>query len=432
LGICVQIQASLFLTAAGDKGLRLNLADILLPPAGVYAALGLMTGRSLWPRWRIPFGYAWLLALTGVIALALLHSYVLYGAVNGWALTNKFAGWFVLLAYFGLGGWLAANFTAEARRKFLAAFIFFFLVILTAQLALTAAGWYSTAWGTQPRIIQIQGFMGNRNAYAFLACAALIFQTVPALFRPDGNESRSRAGELATALIWFLLPLTLYYNGSRTFVLVAALLLAAFFCLRFRAAVKIILPPLLAGAVLCAAVHLHHPRPGPAIGQGARTMAVLRELSAHPDRTAEIEKSMRQNTSESIRLRVLDDALALWRAHPVLGAGLGSFWDASAKKYAGTNQFLEIIDCTPLWLLTETGLAGLLIFSAFFSSALFYLWRAARTDDAQAGFLLATVFLLICFGLMSLFQELLYTRFLWLILGMGLAAPARDGHAPRA
>lgn len=419
LGIFLQIQASLPVPGAGDKGLRLNLADVLLPLAGSFILFTLITRRSHLPQWRIPYGYTWLGVLTLVLALALAHSYVLYGTINGWALTNRFAGWFVLLAYFGLGGWLSVNYGVNARNVFLRSFVVSFLSVLIVLLVLTIAGVYSLTWGTHQLLIQLQGFMGNRSAYAFLAMAVIVFASVPAL---EGVADRKIV--MAARLLWLLLPLTLYYNGSRTFEITVSLLLVFLICWRPRTAARLILIPLIAGALLCAIVNHVHPRPVAVKAQTERTVKVLRSLANDPLALEDARKKIEPNTSEAVRLRVLQDALSLWRTHPLMGTGLGSFLDFSQWKYARTNRIIEIIDCTPLWLLTETGLTGLAVFGGFFLVVLYSLAKAIRTNEGEERtFLESALLLLACFALMTLLQELLYTRFLWVVMGMALTKP---------
>ncbi len=413
----LQLQASFQIPGVGPKGLRLNFADLLLPLAVPAVLYSIAAGRTLLPRWRMSFVYAWLAALTGVLALALGHSYFLYGHISSWALANKFAGWFVLLAYFGIGSWLAANYGETVRRMALTSFTTFFLVALALLLILTVCGVYSPVWGTYRQMIELQGFMGNRNAYAFLAMATLIFLTVPLLDGAAGGRFR-----IAASILWFLLPLTLYYNGSRTFLTVAALFFVVVSLWRFRDTAKVILPPLLAGMLLCVAVHHIHPRPVAVKGQTEQTLEILRFLSADPTALAQAQKLATRNTSEAVRLRVLHDSLTLWRTHPLTGIGLGSFWDLTQRKYAGTNKTIEIIDCTPLWLLTETGVAGLTVFIFFFASGLLSLAASLRKSGSEErAFLQSVIILLACFAVMSLFQELLYTRFLWFIMGMAFA-----------
>ncbi|HTK85583.1 MAG TPA: O-antigen ligase family protein [Patescibacteria group bacterium] len=420
LGIFLQIQGSFPIPGAGPKGLRLNLADMLLPVTGGAIVYFLAVGRTQLPRWRVPYVYIWLAILTSVLALALLHSHFLYGHVNSWAVTNKFAGWFVLLAYFGLGGWFTVNYGGRAREIFLTAFIGAFIAVLVILLALTFAGIYSMVWGTHPRMIEIEGFMGNRNAYAFLAMAALVFATIPVL-----GGTASRYYRASASILWFLLPLTIYYNGSRTFLVASALIFLIILLWRGRETARSLLLPLLAGILLCCAVDYIHPRPVAVIGQTEQTLKIAQTLSKDPTALAQAQKLAIPNTSEAVRLRVLSDALVLWRTHPLTGAGLGSFWDFSQKKYAETTKPVEIIDCTSLWLLTETGLAGLAIFSFFFALILFGLLKGIRQGDGEEiAFLQSAVIFLVCFVFMSLFQEILYTRFLWFIMGLALARPA--------
>ncbi|HEY8192087.1 MAG TPA: hypothetical protein VIG74_06655, partial [Alphaproteobacteria bacterium] len=90
----------------------------------------------------------------------------------------------------------------------------------------------------------------------------------------------------------------------------------------------------------------------------------------------------------------------------------------SQEKYAGTKLIVDVIDCTPLWLLAEMGIAGVFLFGGFFTAAMAALWK--RRDDP---YVFAMFLILIFFAVTALAHEIMYTRFIWLMAGMALAAP---------
>jgi O-antigen ligase len=78
--------------------------------------------------------------------------------------------------------------------------------------------------------------------------------------------------------------------------------------------------------------------------------------------SAEEAKEKLDYIGDRVRMDTYSDALSLWQKHPILGAGLGAFRDYQTNK---RGKFSDIVDCTGLWLLSETGLVGLLGFGIF-------------------------------------------------------------------
>ncbi len=76
-----------------------------------------------------------------------------------------------------------------------------------------------------------------------------------------------------------------------------------------------------------------------------------------------------------MRLTVGKDALELWSQYPILGSGLGGFLKYQTEKY---GQPLDQIDNSALWVLTELGIVGALLFGSFFIAALICLLRKLK------------------------------------------------------
>ena len=132
--------------------------------------------------------------------------------------------------------------------------------------------------------------------------------------------------------------------------------------------------------------------------------------------------------------RVVSTKLAIeyLRDHPVRGIGLGSFlWrrGQTDDPTAGTG-----IHATGLWLITETGLVGLVLFSAFFLATIKALvWRGGRLEADPIPIGVATV--LVTLAAASIGTEILYQRYLWVLGGIGLAVafgPLADLRPPAA
>ena len=162
-------------------------------------------------------------------------------------------------------------------------------------------------------------------------------------------------------------------------------------------------------------------------------MKAVYELASEDELTYEkLYAKNQRNQSESVRLRVLSDSLNLWKRAPLEGIGIGSFLKSQYDRYKTDKKYnpVDIIDSTPLWLLVETGLIGISIFALFYFRALHALWfnKDSPPDSSLTIFRQSVAFILLAFAVMSLFHELLYARFLWFFIGMGLASPINKHH----
>jgi O-antigen ligase len=109
--------------------------------------------------------------------------------------------------------------------------------------------------------------------------------------------------------------------------------------------------------------------------------------------------------------------LLLWSAHPIFGAGLGSYIHQHTIQ-TGTPL---IIHNSALWIAAEMGVIGLCAYGFL----VVVIGRAMHSQrdwfgaDSQA----LLVGCLVVFGVMSLVHDMLYQRLLWLLLGAALASP---------
>lgn len=425
MAIALQIQISFFATE-DYKGLRLNLADIMLPFIGLIILFTLCQKTTAWPQFHIKHTYYWLAGLGLILIAALGHGYLLYDQWSYWGLTNKIIGWFVLSAYFLLGGWLASNAKENVVRIFLKSIIAFFLLVFTVQ-ALDLTAYYLTI-SPKPLLIEfpLAGLMANKNAFAFLFLSLL------------GTITIFNHQYLSLKLIyffWFIAPFALAYTGSRSAAITLLLLIPILFvCTRETANWKKMFLFLLIGIIAVFSLyktapkkfHVFHPK-------RIEVTAYIKNIVADTMKGEKITK-IEQKTiyaGDSIRLKIIDAALNTIKEHPFLGGGLGS---AFIKQEEQWGKFINIIDCTPLWLWAETGLIGLAAFLIFYFLILRRLWQNVwneDNDDIAKKLSLSVFMMLIIFGVMCLFHEILYTRFLWFFMGLALAIPLkRDASNP--
>jgi len=221
---------------------------------------------------------------------------------------------------------------------------------------------------------------------------------------------------------WFLLPLVFLYTGARSALI--ALPFIAFGLFIFRKGIDFKKPFLafLIGGLCCTilasttTLRVYSLKP-----TNIESLTHVDDV-LHGKQIDNVAKDV-EYKGDSNRLRILHHVFGMIKDKPILGSGLGSILLTQERDY---GQFIDLMDCTALWLWAETGIFGLALFLTFYFLCFRALWIASKdekapplTRDLSKGALL----MLVIFGVMSLFHELLYSRFLWLFLGMMLALP---------
>ena len=413
VAVLLQLQLTFFKTD-GYLGLRLNAADLMLPLLGAVILGRIVLRRDHLPQWRIKRTYLCLFVLTVVMSFALVKGHDTIGTWDRWAIINKYVGWYVLLAYLGLGGWIGSRPVAEWLKGFMSFFIAAWACTLV--IAMGRLMWIDMQGNTHQILLNypLAGVMGNRNAYAFLSFSMLAI--ISALQLRQNN-----APSWGFYVLWALVPLLYCYNASRAGLVILAFLIVAFCVLNFKFALRRILLPFLIGAVATFCYFSCFNSYAMQITGGhVKNSAQLIELGYL---TPEQAKEKLDYVGDKVRTETYGDAIELWKQHPLTGGGLGSFRDYQTKK---RGKFSDVIDCTGLWLLSETGLIGLGLFAGLFLMAMWNLFQKVRSGDDPYGIYLGFILVMMIFGIMSLVHELLYTRFLWVFLGLALALPPEE------
>lgn len=395
--IALQVQVTL---GANESytGLRISLADLILPFAGLYIAGSLLMKHSIWPAWRTPYMWWGLLALLAALTLGLFQGYHTNGFWSPWALFNKYSGFYVLVAYCALGGWIASN-VRDQQKLFQyimnACCLFFSLIVLVSFGAI----FYYTLGNKAPwiGIYPWDGLMANRNSFAFMGLMALLFW--------ENNKGGRARSFWWYALFLTLLPAFAFFNASRTAWIVGAVILSLS-CIRkplketLHKSLFILLGIILLNSTLYLKKTEHFDHKGD-------------EFSKLID---VIENPMNPlYNGDQKRLIALEDGLELYRnSPPLLGSGLGSFRPFQMEK---RGKFIDIIDFTALWILTEMGLVGLIAFAGFFLMCLWQLYKARGSDFHRSLF-----FFMLAFAFMSCLHELTYMRFVWFFLGVAMVS----------
>ncbi len=401
LAVAFQIQAT---PALWGSEVRLSAADLLSPPLAL--ALVVHAGRNSTtpPPWAVSGMWLWLVALSAALTASLVVGRSSMGHWFPWAVVNKYLGWYALVWYLVLGGWLVANFGAAPRETFVRAFLAFCWLASIYAIVGNALNVAGVTTPSPTMFIRAKGFLENPNAFGFLVTVAMALQApymaARRLFAP-----RVHIAGLTVALVAFAL------TGSRTVwfgMLFAVPVLIWLRSIDLRASALALAAALVLLALLMFVL--------PLAADAERTGAFIGGQITAPYRYS-LGYAGIQSRIEGALL-----ALDMWRQSPILGAGLGVFlW---SKGLAG-EVYPEGIHNTFLWLLTETGLLGAVLYASFFAICLAALGRGlARHGGERDLFRIGVFATMFAFVGVSLGMEAMYQRHLWFLAGCALAVPA--------
>lgn len=397
----------------GGTRLRVGSSDLVLPFLALFALwCWQRTDREVL-RWRAPGLWRWLLMLSSWILVSLLVGYAHSGGWQTWALVNKTMGWFVLLSYFVLGGWCGAHQSLRARDFFLRTFLLVGWMVCGLESVRYIAGYYGIF--SIDFVWRLEGFFANPNAFGY-AVAVLIVLQAPFLRRRELFSRWVHILGLAFALF------ALLFSGSRSAMVGLTLAWPILLLLRHAEWRDTLKAAVAAWMIAASSLYLpaHVERWMSSVdGAGPVKRPPLRAL-------VNFSGDDIQGFGLKHRMEITRNAISAWRGSPVLGIGLGSFyWE---QQRAELNHKPGYIHNTALWLLTETGLVGLLLFLGFFlacARGLILPWRGRDTDPFQVA---AFGALLVCVGA-SVGMEALYQRHLWFLVGWALVVPSTMGQA---
>jgi len=411
--ICLQIHLNLFVTET-YLGLLFNIGDLLLPIVGLIVLLSLILGRSQWPQWQKPFGYWAPITLCVLIIFAVLNGYRLSGEWTAWAVFNKGIGWFVLMSYLMLGGWLATNYSQYISRYFIVPFLACLCAIcifeMSLRLLIINGPLTHEMFFNPQRSREILGFMGNRNALAFLYCCALAYGSV---FLVSKEERLTQFERLLFKVLWAILPLFFVMNGSRTIILIIVPLILYMLIRNWRFFILQIVPLMLISAAF---IPFTDPTLNKYLIQKIYGLmpswgSSIIDLKNQHD----VASNAPMSVSDKSRIHLIKTGLSLWKENPVTGAGIGA--NRLFHLEQGERKVL-VLDNSMIWILSEMGPAALIAFISSYAAMFIALKKKANDAFAQA-----CLYILMIIGVFSLLHEILYMRFFWFFMGLGLAIP---------
>lgn len=391
-GLAVGLQIRRGLGPLGIKGL-FSPADFLLP-----VALLVLAGRGeRLPRLRLPGAVWWLAAITMMLVGSLLWGRLQLGQWSSWALINKLVGWGFLVGYLLVGARIGAE--PAWRERFLRWGLF-----AVAAVAAVSVGLFllrplvvlQVSYVVVDAAQRLIGLQANPTSFGLLLAAFLVLQ-LPAFGRGEVLSSRQHW------LVAGILLLAILLTGSRSVWIGLALalgVLGALGHIRLRVAIRVGLGGMALAVLAVGVLYLRNPH--------ALVYVIDPSILRFEDFGAE---DRRQQFAH---------AWAMFVGHPVLGGGIGRFFEEQRSLGLANPQ---TIHNTALWLLAETGMVGFAVVACFFLTVARTLWCDRADWFAAAGLAVLALFVGASIG-----TEVIYQRHLWLILGIALAGmPRRDG-----
>jgi hypothetical protein len=412
----------------GQSYLNVNLADPLAILGGALFLIWLVTSR-LSPRWRWPWLSVHIAAITAVLLLALVHGAWLFGWTS-WALTNRFAGWFILLGYGATGAIIADRNGIKGLTVLLRTFACVASAIVILDLLLITLTSFGVRFPDSVLSSRMSGFAQNPNAFAFQLLLALCCSIVV--------EVRPRISLWVTTIcllgIWFSASRATFIAAP--FVIAIALYSGAMPPRRFIESVILACSIVVFVGLIPSIISIAIALPecvektsvwtfqyfNEAVGYVLSRPATLRPpllhfdaVLAHPAFRFGVSGQFADGESSNMeRLSSLQGGLAIFLDHPIFGGGLGLFMAEHLRKFG----IALVIHSTPLWLLAETGIVGFVVVAAPFVRGFVAEFGRARRGDFVA---LLIVLILMAFGIVSMAHDMFYQRTFWLLLGATMA-----------
>lgn len=348
-------------------GVRVAPSDAFL---ALWVVLGL--GELRFPRsaWSV-----WHAGLVGIMAIGMVNAALTIGDITAYAIVNKGIGFLLLLASYAVITTFAVDLERIRwmLRLFLLGVLFHTALGIVAFVGDLLLGVDLPGMNTYTG--RLSGMLVDPNAFGGLLVCAF------ALHVATGGSPRPLLHGWLAGLGTILLPIgiLLTYSRSAWLGLVGVLLVATLFQpgLLVRVAVVGSFAVVLTLAVL-----------------GPEYFETMIALAARPKQIGE-------------RVELASQAFEVFQQHPVLGVGVGGFWQLTG---AGTHN-------TTLWFMTDFGIVGLAVFLGFIGWVGMRAVRGLHLAPPEersllVGLGLAHVALIgLSFGI-----EALYQRHWWLVM----------------
>lgn len=391
--ICFQIRVPL---QSGQ--LTLNFGDVLaIAISGTVLAAALHHKQHL-PYWASRFMWPGLICFGIMICLGWLIGWLRFGS-NEWATANRLLGLISVSSFLMSGFAVRQKINIQDLSKI---FVFASSIFILSSLSSIAIQTFSVFdlshyynWSDA-----LTGFVGDRNAYAFLGlmlATALMFCSQKSLL---SNYALNANYALTGALLAFVMA-----SGSRSGIGGILVIFVLWALTNRRASIVIALSTIVSASVLYATMQL---------------LYLFQDMLDLQQPTVYFLSSRGIDTALEIskqRIMTWNEGIRLFLKYPIFGAGLG----------AAIQNIGIVVHNSFLWVAAEMGVLGLLL-SLPITLVVVQL-ALSKTGLSSFNNRVALIgFVLICGGF-SLVQDIVYQRSLWLMLGFLCALDMTDGNS---
>lgn len=377
--------------------INVNAADVVASTAFCVGILSLLLRKA-----QSPVAKCWIwpgvVAITFLLAFGFVVAVIDHGASN-WAITNRGLGWLIVLGYVFAGVAAAKHFGEYGGETILIAFVVTGLAIFTYQVAALVLGLQFFDISNSIVAFPLEGFAANSNAFAlqavFVVSAAII------LVLADPGRKWLLVASIA------LSSLIVFWTWSRTgWLLFLMLLGASIFLFGSVAHIRrLIYFACIAGLFGIGITYLPLATKPSYESQSTRTASVVLRKKD--------KKGFRKPQNDTERWQTIQEGLSLWQSSPITGSGLG----AHMANRIATGEKAIVIHSTPVWILAEFGIIGLLMTTAV-------AWHWTRNAQRMLTNIHARPYaigLLILLGTMlvaGLVHDVAYQRIFWFLAAL--------------
>jgi O-antigen ligase len=390
--------------------LRFATSDILVLPTLGVLFLWWRNEAIDTPEWRIKHLRLGLVLLTLVIFLSIFNGYLAMGSWSMWAVVNKGVGWLVLISYFLVGGWLTSVASMKNFRPVIRATVLFSALSSLVSFVIYTASRFGVhlSQGETYANERIRGFAENPNAFGIMV-VAISFASLVFL---EGESKRWRSVYLVAISLSLAGAIMSGSRSALLAILIVGPLIALLRLCPFTTLVRVVIGATLVTILVTFAPNL--------IQQIATYLSATIKMTPLPPYFLHGGGGL--EGSNNHRMSNILTAIDMWKNHPFIGIGLGSFFEtASSFQYKAPS----VLHNTAVWILVETGLIGLVVFVGFFVwvyGSIFRLHRLVRSD----AMLSMGIVLLSTFVAASVGTEILYQRYFWLFAGCVLVSSSAN------
>jgi len=373
--------------------------------------------------------------------ISLINGYFYTGHLIYWALFNKFFGWFLLLGYFLAGVYIGIQNRIYKIIFFRILFVVTLVICIYELLIMWMVlnGYDITNFKPWDRL---KGFFENPNAFGIVLMTLFLLQ----IFGITPKNKLKNAFIIFSSIV---ILLTIFYTYSRS----AWLGLFAGICTAVileKKMIKYIFIIFILGFSLNYLLYtIKYNNPDRTeysnklydqnysrsdsnyLRAGYQTININVNENYHPDNITQIKKykvitnsnwsntlkySIERMYTINERIDITKRAIRYWLNKPIFGIGLGGFiWQSKNEK---VNTGSVTIHSSILWLLTETGIIGLILFSLIIIN----IFKTLLIHNTNNKFITnyAMISIIIAMIGASLGTEVIYQRYLWVLLGIFL------------